>query len=100
MSWLWEIIGEIGDVFQSEHVVSAMNRDNVTADELIDEGKQAVLLRALRGKSEGWEVLKDNFGTKVYKSLPWGEGEIRVGLVLTSRGALKIDIREWYSKDV
>jgi hypothetical protein len=50
--------------------------------------------------SDGWTVNFDGFGTKVSRSRIYPvngheEGELRVGVVLTPKGALKLDIRIW-----
>jgi hypothetical protein len=43
-----------------------------------------------------WERVKDNFGTKAFVSIPYKDGELRVTVVLSKQGELKLDIREWY----
>jgi hypothetical protein len=68
-------------------------------DHNIDEHAGEILDELLQ--VEGWHEVKDKFGRKVFKSMPYAitgqqeqKGELRVGIVLTSKG-LKIDIREW-----
>jgi len=46
-----------------------------------------------------WTKEKDNFGHKAYRSMPYKKGELRVTVVLTKRGELKFDVREWYKND-
>jgi len=51
---------------------------------------------------EGWTVVKDKFGTKVYKAGPYAQAgqqeqkaELRVGVVLTGKRELMLDVRVW-----
>jgi hypothetical protein len=53
-------------------------------------------------EADGWTVEKDSFGTKAYTKRPYAisgqqeqKGELRVGVVLTRKDELKIDIRPW-----
>jgi hypothetical protein len=69
------------------------------ADELHDDNPAKVIENL---EADGWTVEKDSFGTKVYASRPYGvsgqqeqKGELRVGVVLTKKNELKIDIRPW-----
>lgn len=66
-------------------------------DENIDEGNGLKFVRGL-SEQEGWSLEKDNFGVKVYKSIPWGNDEYRVTVVHNSRGEIKLDVRVWYEK--
>lgn len=71
-------------------------------DNLIDEGKAHEFQSYLRGTATGWKEEKDNYGTKLYKELEWGQDgrgtpqKYRVTVVITSKGTLKIDVRNWY----
>lgn len=53
------------------------------------------ILKALLS-TDGWTAENDRFGKKAFKSIPVGEGAYRVTLVLTAKGELKIDIRNWF----
>jgi len=51
---------------------------------------------------EGWSSVKDKFGTKVYKARQYAQAgqqeqkaELRVGVVLTGKRELMLDIRVW-----
>jgi hypothetical protein len=69
-------------------------------DALIDSGNGMQYLKDINASATHWRKSKDNFGTKLYKSLAWGEGgEIRVTVVLNNRGELKLDVRYWYDPD-
>jgi hypothetical protein len=43
----------------------------------------------------GWTREKDDFGDKAFKVLDAAEGELRITVVLTKKGELKLDIRPW-----
>jgi hypothetical protein len=43
-----------------------------------------------------WTEENDSFGRKAYASKQYKEGELRITVVLTKRGELKLDIREWF----
>jgi len=45
----------------------------------------------------GWSEEKDNFGRKAFTLMSYKEGELRVTVVHTKRGELKLDIREWFN---
>jgi hypothetical protein len=69
----------------------------VYSDELNDQNANGVLAAL---EEMGWTKVKDKFGTKVYEYLVYPvngheAGELRVGVVLTSRGELMLDIRPW-----
>lgn len=67
-----------------------------TLDELIDSGNGMQYLKDINASATHWQKAQDKFGTKLYKALPWGDGEIRVTVVLNSQGALKVDVRYWF----
>jgi hypothetical protein len=75
---------------------------NVYSDQLHDANPMAVITLlsdpddAPRFK---WVQEKDNFGTKAYVAMPYRDGELRVTVVLTKKGELRLDIREWFTKD-
>jgi hypothetical protein len=76
------------------------------SDEAHDVDPQAVLNGLLslnettdRGDTFSWEEEKDNFGHKVLARMPYKKGELRLTVVLTKRGELKLDIREWFESD-
>ena len=74
--------------------------DNPTLDTLIDSGEGMQYLKDVSAPATHWVKSKDNFGTKLHKALPWGDGgEIRVTVVLNTRGELKIDMRYWFDPD-
>jgi hypothetical protein len=49
-----------------------------------------------RDEDEKWSELKDNFGHKVFRIMPYKDQELRVTVVLTKQGELRLDIRQWY----
>lgn len=73
--------------------------DNPTLDTLIDSGEGMQYLKDINNSATHWKKSKDNFGTKLYKALPWNDGEIRVTVVLNARGELKLDVRFWYDPE-
>jgi len=64
------------------------------SDENADDDKDAVLDAML--EYEGWAEEKDNFGRKVFAATPYKEGELRITVVHTKRGEIRLDIREWF----
>jgi hypothetical protein len=77
----------------------ASSADSKSLDELIDSEQGMQYLKDLRGSAEGWKPAQDKFGTKLLKALPWGDGEMRVTVVLNSQGSLKVDVRFWFDPD-
>jgi hypothetical protein len=69
-------------------------------DELIDSGTAMQYLKDINASATHWKKAQDNFGTKLYKALPWGDGEMRVTVVLNGQGSLKIDVRYWYDAEM
>jgi len=43
-----------------------------------------------------WTEVNDNFGRKVYRSMAYKTGELRLTVILTQQDELRMDIREWY----
>jgi hypothetical protein len=70
--------------------------DEGELNNLIDEGKGAQFLRHVAGSAAGWRGEEDEFGSKIYKQMPWGEGAYRVTVILDKSKKLKIDVRQWY----
>ena len=75
---------------------------NAYSDQAHDTDPKAVitlLTETLEGDNRNfdWTLETDNFGIKAYASTPYKEGELRVTVVHTSRGELKLDIREWWN---
>lgn len=92
ITWLKETIEEVWDAYGE------------TGDEDYgNDGEEGVLkfLKVLGRSANGWNAEKDSFGTKLYKELPWSDWadgthtKYRLTVVCTSRGELKIDIRQW-----
>lgn len=75
------------------------NDDRNALNDLIDKGKSIQYLKDLRGSAQGWTPAQDTYGTKLYKSLPWNDGEMRVTVVLTKQGSLKVDVRFWFDAE-
>lgn len=47
-----------------------------------------------------WDKESDQYGEKATKSIELDNGnELRIALVATPKGDLKVDIREWYAAD-
>lgn len=87
------------DMWNAAGVGTEEDPEFPSIDELIDEGKGMEYLKDLSESATHWQKAKDKFGTKLYKALPWQDGEIRVTAVLNSQGALKVDVRFWYDPD-
>jgi len=68
-------------------------------DELIDSGNGMQFLKDINASATHWKKAQDKFGVKLYKALEWGDGEIRVTVVLNGQGALKVDVRYWFDPD-
>lgn len=68
-------------------------------DELIDSGKAIEYLKDINSSATHWRKASDKFGVKLYKALPWNDGEIRVTVVVNPKGSLKVDVRFWYDPD-
>jgi hypothetical protein len=69
------------------------------SDEVHDKDPKAVRNALLE---EGvptliWTGVKDSFGDKVIAEMPYKKGALRVTLVLTRQGELRLDIREWFT---
>jgi hypothetical protein len=86
---LWNAAGEGTDTENGEPSI----------DELIDDGKGMQFLKDVNSSATHWKKAQDNFGTKLYKALPWQDGEMRVTAVHNKRGELKVDVRFWYDPD-
>jgi hypothetical protein len=74
--------------------------DEVYSDERHDMTPE--LVQSELEDMEGWTTVKDKFGTKVYKARPYAQAgqqeqkaELRVGVVLTGKRELMLDIRVW-----
>jgi hypothetical protein len=76
----------------------AANGD-VALDELIDSGNGMQYLKDINASATHWKKAQDNFGAKLYKALPWNDGEIRVTVVLNKQDALKVDVRYWFDPE-
>jgi hypothetical protein len=71
-------------------------------DEANDESP-GIVIDALTGDGDEqgemefeWTEENDSFGHKAITKMAYKEGELRVTVVLTKRGMLALDIREWY----
>jgi len=76
--------------------------NGVYSDEQHDESPALVIDGLLDGEimhENTWTEENDNFGRKAYASKHYKEGELRITVVFTKRGELKLDIREWYQAD-
>jgi hypothetical protein len=96
-----DLTSETLNFFQQcfEDIWNTIGDDPESLDAAIDEREQKPLmdfLRELHGSAAGWKQAKDKFGIKLYKAMPYGEGENRVTVVINSRNELKIDIRHWF----
>jgi hypothetical protein len=74
--------------------------DQCYSDDMHDEDPQQVIMALTSGDEDlalgKWGYEKDNFGVKAIARTPYKNGELRVTVVLTNKGELKLDIREWY----
>lgn len=61
-----------------------------------DEAPEVIQEQLLAIEGSEWIEEKDNFGRKVYRTMPYKKGELRVTVVLTKQNELRLDIREWY----
>jgi len=70
------------------------------SDELHDDEPITVLDQLMdptvANRADEWYKVKDNFGTKVFAKMPYKKGELRLTVVHTKQGDLKLDLREWY----
>ena len=73
--------------------------EEVYSDEKHDMSPELVV-SSLEG--EGWTTVKDRFGHKIYAARPYAQAgqqeqkaELRVGVVLTGKRELMLDIRVW-----
>lgn len=66
-------------------------------DGLHDEDPEKLLDMLSDDPDFTWTSAKDSFGNKLYASMPYKEGELRVTVVLTKGNELKLDVREWYA---
>jgi len=80
LAWLQERLVEIDESY---------------SDEDCEDKAFGPILDALL-EYEGWTEEKDNFGRKVFASIGYKAGELRITVVHTKRGEIKLDIREWY----
>lgn len=85
---LWNATGE-----------GEMYKDSPALDTLIDSGEGMQYLKDINSSATHWKKAKDDFGTKLYKALPWNDGEIRVTVVLNKQGSLKVDLRYWFDPE-
>jgi hypothetical protein len=93
MDWLTQCVDEVWDAYGT-------NGDT----EYGEDGFEGAIkfLKHLHGSATGWKQEKDNFGTKLYKELAWGEQangtpiKYRFTVVASTRGELKFDLRQWY----
>lgn len=88
IEWLTATMDEVRTAFGSEATYIQL-----------DEGEMA--LRARLGHVEGWFFESDKFGKRMVASYSEdGEDssdELRVAVIVTARGDLKLDVRTWYS---
>jgi hypothetical protein len=88
LGWLRDALHDVDVVYSDEaHDQQAEIVVNTMTDPESDEISEFELT---------WERVKDNFGTKSFVSIPYKDGELRVTVVLSKQGELKLDIREWY----
>jgi len=87
LSFIYEALAEVEEFYDDE------------THDMAPEKVTSVL-----GDVEGWTTVKDRFGTKVYKARPYAQAgqqeqkaELRVGVVLTGKRELMLDIRVWGS---
>jgi len=65
----------------------------IYSDELHDQKPKEILDYC---KAAGFEFEEDNFGKKVFKRIEASKGDLRLTIILTKKGELKLDIRTWY----
>jgi hypothetical protein len=99
LDFLHSALEDMWNAAVSTAEASVSDGEGKSLDELIDTESGMQYLKDLRGSAEGWKPAQDKFGVKLYKALAWGDGEIRVTVVLNSQGSLKIDVRYWYDPD-
>ena len=73
--------------------------DEFYSDERHDMDPETILTAL---EEQGWDVVKDRFGRKVYAARPYAQAgqqeqkaELRVGVVLTGKRELMLDVRVW-----
>jgi len=82
LNWLQKVLEDIDICYSDE------DADDKAFDPILDS--------LLESEMNQWTEEKDNFGRKVYVAIPYKEGELRVTVVHTKRGEIKLDIREWF----
>jgi hypothetical protein len=96
IDWLKETVDHVHDYWPAEIELE---------DGVFTRKTAGALLKSIANSMNGWKVVNDNFGLKVYRAYEWDTGEIRVTLVRPKAKAgegddsnvdVKLDIRYWF----
>jgi hypothetical protein len=92
LAWVQNALDEINEVYSDSEHDSAPREILLKLLELREGNPEAELMLE-------WSTSSDKYGEKVFTSLPFKNGqyddELRVTLVLTKNGELRLDIRMW-----